>query len=190
MPKRGTSGTAPDWDALYESAAAAAGYVDAAAAHDAGFSNQLLRYYVNAGRLERAARGIYRLVHFPASDHEDLVVVWLWSKREGVFSHETALALHELSDAMPALHHLTLPSAHAARRLRVPDGVRLHYADLDAEEIGWIGAVPVTSPRRTLRDCVDAAVSPDLVEQAAEQAMRRGLLRRTEVERVLREERG
>ncbi len=42
-------------------------------------------------------RGVYRLVHFPVGDHEDLTAVWLWSEREGVFSHETALALHDLS---------------------------------------------------------------------------------------------
>ena len=29
----------------------------------------------------------------------------------GVFSHDTALALHELSDALPARAHLTLPAS-------------------------------------------------------------------------------
>jgi predicted transcriptional regulator of viral defense system len=189
MPRRGRSGAAPDWDMLYENAAASAGYVATCTAHDAGFSNQLLRYYVNAGRLERAARGIYRLVHFPASDHEDLVVVWLWSERQGVFSHETALALHQLSDAMPALRHLTLPSTWASRRARVPDGVESHYADLEPDEVAWVGPIPVTSPGRTLRDCVRAAVQPDLVDQAAEQIERRGLLPRSSVQRILREAR-
>ena len=31
-----------------------AGYVDTKVAHEAGFSNQMLRYYVKVGRLERA----------------------------------------------------------------------------------------------------------------------------------------
>ena len=28
--------------------------------------------------------------------------VWLWSEQAGVFSHQTALALHDLSDILPA----------------------------------------------------------------------------------------
>jgi predicted transcriptional regulator of viral defense system len=189
VPRRGSSDAIPDWDALYESAAASAAYVDTKVAHAAGFSNQLLRYYVSVGRLVRVARGIYRLAQFPASAHEDLVVAWLWSDRKGVFSHETALALHELSDAMPAVHHLTLPSAWASRRMRVPEGVELHYADLEADELSWVGSIPVTSPSRTLSDSAREGVSPELVEQAAAQITRRGLMSRTDVKRVLREAR-
>jgi len=47
-------------------------------------------------------RGVYRLEHFPAGEHEDLVALWLWTDRAGVFSHETALALHGLSDTLPS----------------------------------------------------------------------------------------
>lgn len=189
MPRRGSSDAAPDWDELYESAAASAGYFDTKTAHDAGFSNQLLRYHTTAGRVVRVARGIYRLTHFPASDHEDLVVVWLWSNREGVFSHETALALLQLSDALPAVHSLTLPSVWASRRMRVPKGVELYYADLEADEVTWVGSIPVTSSGRTLGDSVRDGVSPELVEQAASQITRRGLLSRADVKRVLREAR-
>ena len=79
-------------------------------------------------------RGVYRVVHFPAGEQQALVEVWLWSDRAGVLSHETALALHDLSDLLPAQIHLTLPAAWHARRLRVPDGVVLHYADVDETE--------------------------------------------------------
>jgi hypothetical protein len=33
---------------------------------------------------------VYRIVHFPAGEHEDLTTIWLWSDGAGVFSHETA----------------------------------------------------------------------------------------------------
>ena len=115
--------------------------------------------------------------------------MWLWSDREGVFSHETALALHELSDALPAVHHLTLPSAWASRRMRVPERVELHYADLEDDEVTWAASIPVTSPRRTLGDSTRDGVSPELVEQAAAQIVRRGLLSRADVRRVLLEAR-
>ena len=57
---------------------------------------------------------MYRLVEFPTGEHEDLVIAWLWSDRAGVFSHDTALALHNLSDALPAHLHMTLPATWIA----------------------------------------------------------------------------
>src|SRR5208337_2168977 len=64
----------------------------------AGYSTQLLLKHIRSGRVTRVRRGVYRLVHFPAGEHENLAVLWLWSERMGVFSHHTALALHGLSD--------------------------------------------------------------------------------------------
>jgi predicted transcriptional regulator of viral defense system len=124
----------------------------------------------------RVRRGIYRLVHFPASEHEDLVVAWLWAEKAGVFSYETALALHDLSDALPAKLHMTLPMRWQRRRLRVPAGLVLHYADLGDFDRTGFSAVPVTSAQRTLRDCLEANVSPELMRQAVLQARRRGLI--------------
>jgi predicted transcriptional regulator of viral defense system len=121
-------------------------------------------------------RGVYRLVHFPPGEHEDLAVVWLWSDRAGVFSHETALSLHVLSDVLPSRVHLTVPSAWSRRRLRVPQGVVLEYGDVPKEDRTWVGPVQVTTVRRTLADCIAAGVAPDLVRQAMQQAAERGLL--------------
>jgi predicted transcriptional regulator of viral defense system len=92
----------------------------------AGYSPQLLQKYLRNGRVIRVRRGVYRIVHYPAGQHEDLVALWLWSGQPGVFSHETALMLHDLSDALPSKAHLTLPSDWRTRRLRVPKGVVLH----------------------------------------------------------------
>jgi hypothetical protein len=63
----------------------------AADAAEASFSLPLLQHHLKAHRLERAARGVFRLVQFPPTDEEWLVPAWLWSGREGTFSHETAL---------------------------------------------------------------------------------------------------
>src|SRR5262249_26848208 len=98
------------------------------------------------------------------------------SDRASIFSHQTALALHGLSDVLPAHVYLTLPADWRHRRLRVPKGVVLHHADVPQEDRTWFGPVPVTSARRTLSDCASARVSPDILRQAAEQALRRGLL--------------
>ncbi|MDH5676707.1 MAG: type IV toxin-antitoxin system AbiEi family antitoxin domain-containing protein [Myxococcales bacterium] len=169
-----TPGT-PEWDQLYQIAAAQEGLFTTQQAAEAGYSPQLLVHHIRGGRMLRVRRGIYRLVHFPAGEHEELVAVWLWSERAGVLSHETALALHGLSDALPAQVHLTLPTAWKKRRFRVPAGVVLHHADVEPAERIWAGAVPSTSVTRTLNDLATRGLSPELLRQAAQQALRRGL---------------
>ena len=174
----------PDWDRLFETAAGQAGYFTTKQAAEAGYSTHLLRKHVHAGRVARSRRSIYRLVHFPASEHEELVTAWLWSEQAGVVSHETALSMHSLSDVLPAKVHLTLPDAWRRRRFRVPPGVVLHHADVAPEERSWFGAVPATNTRRTLNDCAKGGLSPELLRQAAQQALRRGLVTRNELDDV------
>lgn len=171
----------PDWNRLFETAAGQEGLFTTQQAAEAGYSPQLLVHYVRTGRAVRVHRGIYRLVHFPAGEHEEFVTAWLWSERAGVISHQTALALHGLSDAMPAHLHLTLPGAWRRRRFRVPRGVVLHHAEVPSEDRAWFGAVPTTNPRRTLRDCAHEGISPELLRQAAQQALRRGLVTKGEL---------
>ena len=72
--------------------------------------------------------------------------------------------VRRVSDALPRKVNLTLPTDWAKRRLRVPKGVLLHHGDVPKRERVEVGAVPVTNVLRTLLDCVDAHVSPELVE--------------------------
>ena len=172
------------WDRLYETAGAQDGHFTTQQAADAGYSSQLLLKHIRGGRVARVRRGIYRLVHFPAGEHEELAVVWLWSERSGVFSHQTALALHGLSDVLPGQLHLTLPAGWRHRRFRGPSRVVFHHAVVPLDERAWFGPVPVTSPSRTLSDCARAFVSPDVLRQAAQQALRRGLVVKGELSEV------
>jgi len=165
----------PRWSQLYEIAAAQEGHFTTAQAAEVGYYPQLLTKYLKNGRIVRVRRGVYRLVHFPSGDHEDLVVVWLWSDRAGVSSHETALALHQLSDALPSKAHLTLPASWKSRRLQLPAGVVPHFADLGDGDRTWAGAVQITTPARTVVDCAEAGVSPGLVKQAIDEGLHRGL---------------
>jgi len=179
----------PSWDALYETAASQEGMFTTRQAEEAGYSPQLLVHYVRTGHLVRVRRGVYRLVHFPAGEHEELVIAWLWSGMLGVISHQTALLLYDLSDVLPARVHLTLPPDQRRRSDRIPEGMILHYGDVPAADRGWVGAVPVTTVRRTLFDCAVGHLDPDLLRQGASQALRRGLVARDElgaVERALR----
>lgn len=171
----------PDWNRLFETAAAQAGHFTTKQAAEAGFSPQLLNHYVHAGKAFRVRRSIYRLVHFPAVEHEELVAAWLWSELSGVVSHQSALALHGLSDVLPAQVHLTMPEAWRRRRLRVPADVALHFSDVPSDDRSWFGAVPTTNPGRTLNDCAKGGVSPELLQQASRQALRRGLVTSNEL---------
>jgi predicted transcriptional regulator of viral defense system len=174
----------PTWQALYDVAASQEGLFTTRQAASAGYSPPLLAHHQKAGRIARVRRGIYRLIHYPPGEHEELVTAWLWSDNQGVISHQTALSLHGLSDVLPTQIHLTLPLSWRSRRFRVPNGIRLHFADVPPADKTWIDAVPLTSTPRTLNDCAVAGVSPDLLRQAAKQALARGLVTRSELEKV------
>ena len=176
--------TQPGWDNLFEIAAAQDGYFTTHQAAVAGYSPQLLAHHVGAGRIRRIRRGIYRLVHFPRGQHEELAILWLWSEQAGVFSHQTALSLHGLSDVLPAQVHLTVPSDWRRRRLRVPSGIVLHHADVPQTDRTWFGSVPITGPARTLNDCASGGMSPELVRQAALEALDRGLVTKKQLPAV------
>ncbi len=176
----------PDWDRLYETAASQQGLFHVRQAADAGFSPALLAHHLDQ-RITRPMRAVYRLVQYPAGEHEDLVALWLWTHRAAVFSHETALALHELGDALPSVPTLTLPSTWRARRLRYPVEVVVEFDELPKSERTWIDSVPVTTPLRTISDCARHGSAPDLVHRAIADARARGLITARDAERVARE---
>lgn len=176
----------PDWSGLYQLLYEQQGYFTAAQAHAHGISPMLLRHHVEAGRFERARRGIYRLSNFPPTPAEDLVVFWLWSDRQGVFSHATALLQHRLSDALPGSSCMTVPTMWRDRRHQVPAGLHLHYADLPPQSHVWIDGVPVTRPLRTVVDCIAHGESLEITADALRDALERDLFSRPEYLAALR----
>jgi predicted transcriptional regulator of viral defense system len=174
----------PDWGSLYEIALPQGGYFRGSDAAAAGFSKQLLHKHVLSGRIAHALRGVYRLANFPPGDQDELVALWLWSEEVGVFSHETALALYQLSDALPSRVHMTVPRSWR-RRSAVPPIVVLHRANIPESDRTWIGRVPVTTLGRTLRDAVDDGVDPGLIAQAIAAGTARKLLGRSDVRGIV-----
>ena len=74
-----------------------------------GFSKQTLNNYVKAGLLERIRQGLYIT---PDAVHDDMYSLMLRSESI-VYSHESALFLHGISDRTPFVHTITMPSNKA-----------------------------------------------------------------------------
>ena len=110
------------------------GLLTAKQARDAGIADSVLARLTQRGRLERAARGVYRIPHFPSNRFSQYREAVLWAKADDgpknvALSHATALAVYGISDANPALVHITIPRNARLRRVR-PKWVEIHHADL------------------------------------------------------------
>ncbi len=161
----------PDHDALYHLAEQQAGYFTARQAARAGFSGERLTDYAKSGRFQRVAHGIYRLAQFPSSRFEDLFVAWLKCGPKSAISHESALALYDLSDVLPGEVHVTVPRTASRRR----KGIRLHTNRLRPADVVKREGLPVTSVPRTIADVARAGLSEDHVARAIQDALERGL---------------
>lgn len=173
----------PDIRALETEAYEQHGYFTSGQARAHGVSSQLLNHHVRRGRYEPVRRGLYRLQGFPRSEHDEMREKWLAVGAEkAVISNQSALALLDLSDAIPDAVHLLVPRRH--RGLRRPAGVVLHTRpDDESVPTVWRDGLPLTAPARTLVDTLDQ-LQPEQAAMAVRQALRRGLL----TEGQLREE--
>lgn len=162
----------PNHAKLYRVAELQGGYFTARQAQQVGFTRPLLVHHIKSGRFIRVKHGIYRLSQFPESPHADLFVADLEVQGHGVFSHETALALYELSDVLPSQTHLTVP--HTISR-RHPD-LKLHTSRLARNEITQRNGLAITTVPRTLADVIANGIPEEQVRLAARQAIARGLV--------------
>ncbi|MGL4175598.1 MAG: type IV toxin-antitoxin system AbiEi family antitoxin domain-containing protein [Dermatophilaceae bacterium] len=156
-----------------------AGYFSAAQARKLGYTYQAQKYHVDQGNWHRVDRGLFRLPGWP-SGREDTYARWaVWSGGRGVVSHDSALAVHGLSDANPARVHLTVPPGFGA----VDDAVVTHGAELAAGDVEDRGAWRVTAVERTLLDVSGGSSSQELVDDAVADALDQDL---TTTRRLLR----
>lgn len=179
------------FERLYAIAEEQGGYFTNKQAEAAGFSQKNHGYHVRMGNWIREGRGIYRLAKFPVAERPDLMLWWLWSRNrndepQGVYSHETALSLYDLSDINPARLHMTVPvSFH--RRGEQAKILVLHRGSVHKDDIGTRFGVKVTRELKTIADLLTTrTVEMDHMRQAVKQAFQRGLITRTELARAKR----
>jgi predicted transcriptional regulator of viral defense system len=171
---------------LYEIAEDQQGFFTTKQAKAAGFAENTHPYHVQAGNWIREHRGIYRLSSFPRGQRPDLMLWSLWSRNrgevsQGIYSHQTALSLHDLSDVMPAKLHMTVPRSFR-RNSEIPRVLVLHFADLPQSDIGTADGVRVTSAMRTILDLLEGGdVLVATLRQALREGVRHGLIRRSEI---------
>jgi predicted transcriptional regulator of viral defense system len=165
---------------VYVVAEAQHGYFTVAQAESEGVAPDRVRDMARRGVVERVSRGVYRMTQYPLSPRGSYLEAALWPAatrggEPGVISHESALALYELSDVSPATLHVTVPSDRRITR-RPPKVLRIHRAHLAPEEIIVHDGVPVTTVERAIRDVHASHLDPALVRQAIRDAHRSGYL--------------
>ncbi|MFO7870116.1 MAG: type IV toxin-antitoxin system AbiEi family antitoxin domain-containing protein [Kiritimatiellia bacterium] len=173
-------------DRLYRIAESQQGYFTTRQAKESGYTENNFQYYIKSGQWMQAVRGIYRLTLFPESGNSQLVLWSLWSRNrndipQGVYSHETALSIYELSDIMPARLHMTVPGGFR-RSAPVPPVLILHKANLAASDIEKMYGFRVTRPLRAILDLIESkSVSSDILLQALKDGLRKGVITQREI---------
>jgi predicted transcriptional regulator of viral defense system len=149
-------------------------------ARDAGVLDSVLVRLAQRRRLERVARGVYRIRNFPATrfSHYREAIFWLRASSgpENVaLSHETALSVYGFSDANPSKIHVTAPARARLRRKRPPQIV-VHRADLPPGAVTTHEGMPITTIERTIRDILGGTAKVNLALGAIADARREGFI--------------
>lgn len=133
------------------------GVLEAKQVTEFGIDNKVLQRMTEKGIIERISRGLY----IDANFMEDEYVIAQYRCRKGVFSHETALYFHDLSDRTPLQLMMTIPSGYNTRLLKEPDKYKFFYSNKDTYEIGitqgkttYDNFITLYDKERTICDCI------------------------------------
>lgn len=147
-------------------------------ASEAGISKEMLRLLTNAGEVERVAQGVY------ISQEAFLDKMYVLQKRLStiIYSHETALFLHDLTDRDPIRYTVTLPSNVRSKRLK-DENIRVFYIKRELHDVGVTTMQTVFGNNvfaygleRTICDCIrsrnqmDIAIVADAMKRYAKRS--------------------
>lgn len=149
------------------------GVITTAGANAAGISNECLRRLVGSGKLERVAHGVY----ISPDDFTDKMYVAQLRRPKMIYSHETALFLHGLTDRDPISYTATVPSGYNTKAI-IEDGMNVFSIKRELHELGSVQLetifghmVTAYGLERTICDCIrsrnkmDIAIVTDAVKR-------------------------
>jgi predicted transcriptional regulator of viral defense system len=143
----------------------------------AGISHTSVMRAVKSGKLERVAHGVYEAVDEP----DDPMYAFQVTKHRVVFSHDTALFLHGLTDRDPLSYSVTVPTGYNTKTLK-EFGCVVFSIKRELYEVGLCKIKTSTghglkayNPERTLCDCLRSRsrMDAEVVTEAIKRYSRR-----------------
>lgn len=132
------------------------GSIKASDIRKAGYDNSVLRRLEKSGELERVSYGLY----IDSNTFADDYMIAQHRVSKGIFSHDTALYFHDLSNRTPLKLTMTVPNGYNSRYLKNPD-YQFFYCK---QELYALGVIDIQSPfgntikiydkERTICDCI------------------------------------
>ncbi|MDU7889950.1 MAG: type IV toxin-antitoxin system AbiEi family antitoxin domain-containing protein [Finegoldia magna] len=127
-------------------------------AEELGYTRHNLSELTKSGQLERLRPGLYQL---RGKVIDDFVLISSNSNRI-IFSHQTALYLHDLSDRAPNVFHISVPQGYNVTHIKNRyEDLQVHYVKKDLYEIGKTeikspqgNLIPVYDIERTICDII------------------------------------
>lgn len=107
-----------------------------------------------SGEIERVSRGVYKM----PEAMEDEMFIFQSKYRSSIYSHETALFLHDLTDRNPLTYSVSLPSGYHSSVLN-ESGHKIFYVNRNLFRLGVVSMqsthgneIKVTNLERTICD--------------------------------------
>ena len=129
-----------------------------------GITKEHLSLLVDLGELEKAAFGVYIL----PDEFADKMYVTHLRRSKIIYSHETALYLHDLTDRDPLSYCLTVPTGYNTKTLK-ESGFKVFSIKKELHEIGKIeletvfgNKVRAYDMERTICDCLRSRNQMDI----------------------------
>ena len=127
-------------------------------AEELGYTRHNLSELTKSGQLERLRPGLYQL---KGKVIDDFVLISSNSNRI-IFSNQTALYLHDLSDRTPNVFHISVPQGYNASHIKKRyEDLQVHYVKKDLYELGKTeikspqgNLIPVYDIDRTICDII------------------------------------
>ena len=132
------------------------GIVKTAQVLEHGIPKHTLYAYAKKNNIEKAAHGIY----ISQDAWSDAMYILHLRCAQGVFSHESALYFHDLTDREPSKYSITVKTGYNPASLKA-DGVKVYTIKKELHDVGVITmnttfghTVPVYDAERTICDII------------------------------------